>query len=536
MAIGARNLCDVGIITGRVPARACSPQAYRWILTSTVLASSMVFIDGSAVNLALPILQTDLRATNAQAQWVIEAYALFLSALMLVGGSLGDRLGRRRVFLWGIAGFAAASILCALAKSVDQLIAARAIQGAASALLTPGSLSIIGASIDANRRGSAIGAWSSLTTVASVAGPVIGGVIVAHASWRLIFLINVPLAAGAAVSALRFVPESKDANAGLREDWLGAWLATAGLAALVYALIAAGLAGWTSALLAYAGLGLFLLAVFVIAERYAAAPMMPLKLFASPVFSAVNVQTLLLYGALGGVTFLLPFDFILIQQYSPVAAGSAFLPFLILVAVLSPWAGAVCKRIGARTPLFAGSVLVALAFAGFALAGTGARYWPNFFVPVLLLGLGMSLIIAPLSTAVMDSAGSNYGVASGVNNAVSRTASLIAVAAFSLVVAATFNRELDARLPTSANLVAAINAERPKLAAARAPASAPQPLRYRIQQAIDESYVAGFDRAMLLAAALSVAGALCALALPRKSNGDARRSPSHGGGPSPLER
>jgi EmrB/QacA subfamily drug resistance transporter len=519
MAIGLRPPCDRGVIEAHAPAITCAANDYPWILTSTILASSMVFIDATAVNLALPVVQTELHASNAQAQWIIEAYALFLSALILVGGSLGDRLGRRRVFLWGVTGFALASALCATVRTADQLIAARALQGLASALLTPGSLAILGASIDEARRSKAIGIWSSLGALTSVAGPLIGGAIVQHASWRWIFLINVPLAIAVVAISLRWVPESREQRMGRGIDWLGAVLATFGLGSIVYALIAASFAGWTTALIWCASLGVALLVLFVLTEVRAPSPMMPLAIFASKTFSAVNLQTLALYAALGGVTFLLPFNLILIQHYSPTAAGAAFLPFVALVTLLSPSVGVLCRKIGPKIPLVVGSLVVAAAFVGFAMTNIGGSYWATYFVPTLLLGFGMALVITPLTTTVIDSAGRDrFGIASGINNAVARTASLLAVATLSLVVASTFNRQLDeqlARISLPPHILAQVNAQRPKLAAAKAPAGTPEPLRDQIQAAIDASYVSGFRQAMIVAAGLALVAALCALALPK---------------------
>jgi EmrB/QacA subfamily drug resistance transporter len=477
----------------------------------------MAFIDASAVNLALPVVQTELHASNAQAQWVMEAYSLFLSALILVGGSLGDRLGRRKVFLWGVIGFAFASALCATVRTADELIAARAFQGVASALLTPGSLSILGASIDEAKRGKAVGTWSSASALTGVAGPLIGGFIVQHASWRWIFLINMPLAVAVILISLLWVPESRDTHITAGIDWLGALLATIGLGSLVYALIAAGFSGWTLTNVLCLVAGLVLLAVFIAVEARVPAPMMPLAIFRSRPFSATNLQTLLLYAALGGVTFLLPFNLILIQHYSPTAAGAAFLPFVALVALLSPPVGALCRKFGAQIPLVAGSLLVGAAFVGLSLPGIGGTYWKTFFGPTVLLGLGMALVITPLTTTVLDSVTPDYmGIASGVNNAVARTASLLAVAITSLVVASVFNPALDRRLAQisiSPAIMAQVNQQRSKLAAAQAPKTAPPALQMQIQRAIEESYVAGFRRAMVVAAGLALAGAVCAFAV-----------------------
>jgi EmrB/QacA subfamily drug resistance transporter len=498
-----------------------SPQAYPWILIATILASSMVFIDSTAVNLALPVLQTDLRASNAQAQWVIEAYALLLSALILVGGSLGDRLGRRRVFLWGVGGFALASLGCALVRTADELIAARAVQGLASAFLTPGSLSILGAAFDERRRGKAVGTWSSFSALTAVAGPLIGGLIIQHASWRWIFFINPPLALLVILVSLRWVPESRDREIEHGVDWLGATLATLGLGAVVWALIAAGASGWSAPEIAVCCAGVAMLIAFVAVEARVPAPMMPLALFRSHTFSAVNLQTLLLYAALGGATFLLPFNLILIQHYSPTAAGAAFLPFIALVSLLSPWIGGLSRKTGARILLLIGPILVACGFLGLAKQSIGGSYWHTFFVPTVVFGLGMALVVAPLTTTVLDSVGKDhFGIASGINNAVARTAGLLAVATLSLMLTGAFNRELDralAQIAPPPQILSQVNAQRPKLAAAQMPKSASPAMRARLRSAIALSYVAGFRRAMLFAAGLAVAASLCALALPKRT-------------------
>jgi len=514
MPVGLKQPHDVALIKGFPAGVTCSPNAYPWILSATILASSMVFIDGSAVNLALPVLQTELHATNVDAQWIIEAYALFLASLMLVGGSLGDRLGRKRVFLWGVIGFAAASALCASVQTATQLIVARAVQGMASALLTPGSLSILGASFDERQRGKAIGTWSSFSALTAVIGPLVGGVIVQHASWRWIFLINVPLAIGAIVATVRWVPESRDDHQVRGVDWPGALLATLGLGAVVYALITAGGVGWSPTITAWLLGGVILLVVFAMVEAKVPAPMMPPSLFSSRTFSVINLQTLMLYAALGGALFLLPFDLILIQHYSPTAAGAAFLPFVVLLTLLSPWAGSLCTSIGAKIPLVVGSTIAALALAGFALPSIGGTYWTTFFAPTVVLGLGMALVVAPLTTAVMDSVDKDhFGVASGINNAVSRTASLLAVATLSLVVAGTFNERLSQQLASiapSPQIAAAVDAQRPKLAAAQAPQTASKEVQQQIDHAIAASYVSGFRLAMVLAALLALIGAGCA--------------------------
>jgi EmrB/QacA subfamily drug resistance transporter len=484
-----------------------------WILTATILASSMVFIDSTAVNVALPILQKELHATIVDAQWFVEAYALFLSALILVGGSLGDHFGRKRLFLIGVIGFALASALCGLARDAQQLIAARAVQGMASAVLTPGSLSILGASFDGPARGKAIGLWSSFTAITAAAGPVLGGLIVEHASWRWIFFINIPLALVASVVTIRCIAESRDHERVHHVDWLGGALATAGLGAIVYALIAVSGTGWDAVDIWLLVAGVAILCIFVFVEARAPSPMMPLQLFANRDFSAINVMTLFQYAALGGAIFFLPFNLILVQGYSPSASGAAFLPFIGLIFALSPWAGTLSARTGPKLPLVTGCLISAAGFAGMALPGVGGSYWTTFFPATVVLGFGMALVVSPLTTTVMGAVDpDHFGVASGINNAVARTAGLLAVAVFSLAVVAVFNRELDARLASSGaapQVMRAVVAERARLAATQAPRSASPDVRRKVQTIVARSYVAGFRVAMLMAAALAIASAIC---------------------------
>jgi len=485
-----------------------------WVLAATILASSMVFIDGTAVSVALPLLQRELHATIIDAQWFVESYALFLSALILLGGSLGDMFGRKRIFMLGVIGFAIASALCGAAQNSAQLIAARSAQGVASALLTPGSLAILGAFFSEQQRGKAVGTWSSFTSITAAAGPVLGGFIVQHASWRWIFFINIPLAVAAVAVTARYIPESRDEEETGRVDWGGALLATLGLGAIVYALISAGGGGWSVTDIVAFVVGVVALVLFLIVEKRVPSPMMPLEVFANRNFSAINLLTLLLYAALGGALFFLPFNLIQVQHYSPTAAGAALLPFIGLVFLLSPWAGSLVNSVGPKIPLVAGSLITALALAGLALPSVGGSYWTTFFPALTAFGFGMACVVSPLTATMMSSVQpSHLGIASGINNAVARTAGLIAVAAFSLAVIARFNHSLDsylAHVPTQPQVIAAVNAERPKLAAAKAPDFALPAMRAQINDAIGRSYVEGFRVAMLLGALLALGAALCA--------------------------
>ena len=410
----------------------CTVRQQRWVLAATILASTIAYVDESVVNVALPAIGRDLSASPAALQWVINAYTLCLAAFLLVGGGAGDRLGRRRVFIAGIALFGAASLACGLSREIAQLIAARAVQGAGAALLIPCSLAIIGAAFPDNERGRAIGTWAGFSAIAAAIGPLLGGWIVDHLPWQTIFFINPVLCLAALWIAWRHLPESIDPDAPPGIDWLGALLAFAGLAGVAFGLIALPDTGWrdTTTAATLAG-GAVLLAIFVWHEGRSPAPMMPLGLFRSATFSGVNALTLLLYGALGGAFFLLPFALISVHGYSATMAGAVFLPFTAIMAVLSRWSGGLLDRVGARLPLVAGPVLVAVGFVLFALAEPETSFAMAFLLPVSVVGLGMAVTVAPLTATVIAAVpGHQTGVASGINNALSSVASLFAIAAF----------------------------------------------------------------------------------------------------------
>jgi EmrB/QacA subfamily drug resistance transporter len=485
----------------------------RWILAATILGSSMAFIDGTVVNVALPAIQTVLKADVIDIQWVIEAYALLLTALLLVGGSLGDRYGRRRIFLVGIAGFAVASAWCGLARGIRELIIARAFQGLGAALLVPASLAIISAYFGNERRGRAIGTWSGFTAITTALGPVAGGWLIEHVSWRAAFFINIPIAAAVAVISRRHVPESRDPEDTEPLDWTGAALVTFGLATLVYALLESPRLGFTSPTVTIALIAAFCcLAVFFAIESRAANPMLPMSLFHSRNFSGANLITLFLYAALGGTLFFLPLNLIQVQHYTATGAGAALLPFIVLMAVLSRWAGGLVSRFGARIPLIIGPAVAAAGFALFMLPSTDAVYWTNIFPAVFVLGLGMTLSVAPLTTTVMNSVPANHaGIASGVNNAVSRAASLLAIAIFGIVMLQAFSETLVRRLqslPIAPEQRSQLLQQGTRLAAIEIPADLPAQAREQIRRAIDQSFVAGYRRVMLIGSVLALTGAI----------------------------
>ena len=507
--------CDESLIRSAPCAAPCAARLRAWILAATIIGSSMAFIDGSAVNVALPVLQTDLEATVTDLQWIVESYALFLAALLLVGGSLGDRFGRRRVFTVGVGLFALASVWCGLAPDATQLIVARSLQGIGGALLVPGSLAIISASFRGVERDRAIGTWSAFTAITAAVGPVLGGWLVENVSWRWVFYINVPLAVAVLVLSFRYVPESRDETRRAGLDWWGALLVTAGLGGVVYGLIESANRGLADPMVFGALLGgVAALIAFAVVEWRSADPMVPLRLFRSSTFSGANLLTLLLYAALGGTLFFFPFNLIQVQGYSPTAAGAAFLPLILILFLLSRWASGLVSRYGAKLPLTVGPIIAALGYVLFAVPGIGGSYWTTFFPAVVVLGLGMAVSVAPLSAAVMGAVEHRHaGIASGINNAVSRTAALLAIAVMGVVMLNTFNLNLDAGLATlevPAWAVEALDSERIKLSGAEMPLGLSRQATAAMERAVDEAFLAGFRTVMLLAAGLALASAVAA--------------------------
>ncbi len=507
--------CEESVLRARRDgATPCAERSKPWVLAATIVGSSMAFIDTSVVNVALPAIQSDLAAPVREAQWVVNAYMLMLGALLLVGGAAGDRFGRRRMFVIGTVLFAVASVACALAPNAAALIGARAIQGVGGALLVPGSLAIISATFPESERGRAIGTWAGSSALTTALGPVIGGWLVDTWSWRIIFLINVPIAAVAVVLAIWHVPESRIESNDVAVDWMGGALAVIGLGALAYGLTLASESGWMGAgVLGSLGLALVTLCLFVWREARARAPMMPLELFRSRDFSGANTITLLLYFALGGAMFFIPFNLIRVQGYSAALAGASFLPFSLIMGVLSRWSGGLIERYGARTLLTIGPAIVAVGFALLAMPSIGGSYWTTFFPPMVALGFGMAVSVAPLTTSVMRAVDDRHaGIASGINNATARIAGMLAVAVLGMIAVAAFGNAIDeriAQISLSHQARELVRAEIPKLAEAVAPASVDDAQRTALQQAFKESFVHSFRVVSLVAAALAFASAVC---------------------------
>lgn len=472
------------------------------MLAATILASATVFIDTVVMTIALPVLQGEFNANLTEMQWVAEAYLLTLTALMLTGGALGDQLGRRLIFLIGVVLFAASSLWCALSGGIGELMAARAAQGIAGALLVPGSLAILTHYFPADKRGRAIGIWSAFASISVAFAPVLGGWMIDVLSWRWIFFINVPICLVVIGLTVVGVPESRDHSFKGRVDWIGALLATAGLGFLVFALIEwarLGLTHWL--VLTCLGLGVGLCAAFIRFEAKTAAPMLPLGLFRNRTFSGTNLATMLLYGGLSITLFFMPIHLIHVRDYTAMQAGAAMLPFILMLSLFSHFAGWLADRFGTRLPITFGPIFAGLGFAMLGWPGLTGPYWSTYLPGMLITGIGIALTMTPLTTAVMSSAPDvRAGIASAINNAVSRLAFLLSLAVMGAVAIARFKTGLG---PEMTEL---LGMEVMKLGAAIVPETVPDP--EAVKDAIDEAALMTFRLMMSCACWLSLAAGL----------------------------
>jgi EmrB/QacA subfamily drug resistance transporter len=503
--------CDQAVIYSRSASSPCGRQQGMWVLVAAIVASSMAFIDSTVVNVALPALQSSFGASVVGVQWVVEAYGLTLAALILVGGSMGDLFGRRRMFLLGVALFAIASGACGFAANIQQLIAARAVQGVGAAFLVPGSLSLISASFGEADRGRAIGTWSGFTAITTAIGPVLGGWLIEHLSWRWAFLINVPLAAAVIVVSLWRVPESRATRAG-RIDRLGAGAATFSLTALVFGFVESSSLGWKNPLVGCAiAAGFAGVIAFLRIEARSDSPMVPLALFRSPSFTGANLLTFFLYSAIGMFFFVFPLNLIQVQGYSATSAGGAVLPLILLMFLLSRWSGGLVARYGARLPLIVGPLITALGFFLFSIPSIGGSYWTAFFPAMLTLGFGMAVSVAPLTTVVMNAVDEDHvGAASGINNAVARLAGVLAIAVMGVVMVADFSAHLSKQLatvPLPGAARAALQSGENKLAGLKPPEDLDPQSSTAVESSIGSAFVASFRLMMWICAALALSSA-----------------------------
>ncbi|HYL12164.1 MAG TPA: MFS transporter [Terriglobales bacterium] len=512
--------CDEAVIRPGTAGIPCGAEAGPWVLAAAILGSSLAFIDSTVVNVALPALQASLHATIVGVQWVVESYGLFLGALILVGGSFGDLFGRRLMFVLGVAIFAIASAICGITSGIPQLIIARGIQGLGAAFLVPSSLAIISASFDEKTRGQAIGTWSGFTAITTAIGPVVGGWLVEHASWRWVFFINLPLAATVISLSFWHIPESRSVSA-RRIDWLGALVGTLGLGGLVVGFIESTNLGWSNPLVfGSLTVGVAGLVVFVFVESTVVSRMVPLTLFRSRSFSGANLLTLFLYAAIGIFFFLFPLNLIQVQGYSATETGAAVLPLILLMFALSRWSGGLVARYGARGPLIIGPLIVAVGFALFAIPSAGASYWKAFFPAMVVLGFGMAVTVAPLTTVVMGSVDQDHaGTASGINNAVARVAGVLAIAVLGVVMAHAFSSRLNYKIEKLAlppGILKEIQANETRLAGIQVPADLNSSTGAAIRQSVAEAFVFSFRVVMLICAGLSAASAIISwLLIPR---------------------
>jgi EmrB/QacA subfamily drug resistance transporter len=478
-------------------------KSHKLILLATILASGMAFLDGSVVNVALPTIQAKLGVDVSGIQWIVNAYILTLASFILVSGSLGDRYGRKKIFCLGIVLFTISSLLCSLSSNITQLIISRAIQGVGAAMMIPGSLSIINTSFDEKIRGKAIGLWSGLAGGVAAIGPFIGGSLVEVLGWQSIFFINLPIGLLALFITLKYVPESKN-NEATKLDLIGTALITLGLFGVAFGLIYGPTYGFFDVkILTSLVLGIVFLIAFIYIEKKTKQPLVPLQIFKSPLVVGANLVTLFLYFALNGVIFFLVLNFQQIQNYSPIYAGMSLLPPILLISFLSGPAGALADKIGPRTPMIIGPLLVSIGLFSFTLTGAGSNYFTSFLPGLLLFGGGMALVIAPLTKSALAVDQKYSGAASGVNNCVARVAALLAIALLGAIIVILFKTNLSSSIQSSSlsfDKQQVITSQQEKLGGIEIPASFTSSESLEAKSIIQQSFIDGFRVIIGLAA------------------------------------
>ncbi|MEM1243385.1 MAG: MFS transporter [Pseudomonadota bacterium] len=483
-----------------------------WILFTTIIGSSMAFIDNTVVNIALPVFQSQLGATAVDVQWIIEGYTLMLSALILIGGALGDSFGHHKVFTLGVVIFILTSIGCGLANQPKFLIFMRILQGLGGALLIPGSLAIITACFPESKRGGAIGTWSAFTSITMAIGPLLGGWLIDTFSWRWIFFINVPLGI-LVIFLLRYKVPATPITQPRKPDWLGGLLCLISLGSIIFALIHSMLVGWDDIIvLSLLAIGIITLGSFLWWENKTPTPMMPLKFFRSPLFSSINFLTLLLYGALGGALYFIPFVLMQLQGYSATQAGAVFLPLMLLIFLLGRFIGQLTDKIGPRKLLILGPLIASIGFFWLMFLNIHSSYWTVMFPAIFTLGIGMAIAVPALTTAIMNSLPINYvGLASGINNAIARIGGLLAIALFGILLYQIFSHHLQQsidQLNLPSNIRNYLDNEKIRLAAMSIPTTLSDSLKLTLANSIKQAFLTGFHRIVFIAAILSILSSL----------------------------
>lgn len=507
----SKTPCDELIIDSK-ESNECKQNSKFWVLVTSVLGSSIAFVNGSVVNVALPAIQTSFDGSVADMQWIVNGYTIVLAALILVGGSLGDLYGRKKMFGLGVLIFAAASVWSGLSTSVFQLILARILQGIGGALLIPNSLALVSSAYPKEERGKAIGTWSAFSAITTAIGPILGGWLVDSYSWRPVFFISIPIALAAFAILLLKVPEFKDDIKSQKLDWKGAILASLGFGLISIGLIQASELGFFHPfVLGTLFGGILLILLFIYNENTTADPMMPMTVFKSKSFSGVNLVTLLIYFALSGVFFFLPFNLIQVQGYSATEAGAVFLPFTITMGVLSRWSGGLVDRYGERLPLIVGPVITAVGYYALSLPEYSTDFWTSFFPGLMITGIGMAITVSPLTTAVMNSVENHQtGIASGVNNSVSRLSGMLAVAILGLIAVQVFSTELMSNFDSvqlSQDLKESVQNQSIKLAGISLADTIPLQQKVLAREIINDSFIASFQLLMKISAVITLIGA-----------------------------